>query len=74
MIARREAGNTRANLFNDSSAFVAGAHRERTGMAAVEEMNIAVTQPARNITNENFMCLWFVDLNVDDLVSTWTFE
>jgi hypothetical protein len=74
VIARSEADDAGANLFNDSSAFVAGAHWERTGMAAVEEMNVAVTQPARNITNENLMRLWFIDLNVDDLVPPWAFE
>ena len=74
MIARREAGNTRADLFDDAGTFVTSAHRERTSMAAIEVMNIAVAQPARNITNENLMRLWFVDLNVNDLVSTWTFE
>ena len=43
-------------------------------MAAVEVMNIAVTQPARNITNEYFVRFWFVDLKVDDLVTAWAFE
>jgi hypothetical protein len=42
MIARHEADNAGANLFNDSGAFVAGTHWERTGVAAIEVMNIAM--------------------------------
>jgi hypothetical protein len=74
VIAWGEADNAGANLFDDAGAFVTRAHREWTSVAAVEEMNIAVTQPARNITNENLMRLWFIDLNVDDLVPPWAFE
>ena len=74
MIAGGEAGNARADLFDDAGTFVPSAHREWTSMAAVEVMNIAVTQPARNITNEYFVRFWFVDLNVYDLVTAWAFE
>jgi hypothetical protein len=74
MIAGNEAGDSRANLFNDSGAFVAGAHWERTGVAAIEVMDIAMAQSARDVTNENLMRFWFVDLNVYDLVTAWAFE
>jgi hypothetical protein len=74
MIAGNEADDSRANLFDDSRAFVARAHWERTGMAAVEVMNIAMAQSARNITNENLVSFRFVNLNVNDLVTTWAFE
>ena len=74
MIAGGEAGNARADLFDDAGTFVPSAHREWTSMAAIEVMNIAVAKSACNITNQNLMRLWFVDLNVNDLVSTWAFE
>jgi hypothetical protein len=74
MVAGGEAGNARANLLDNAGAFMAGTHWERTGVAAIEVMNIAVAKSARNITNENLMRFWFVDLNVDDLVPTWAFE
>jgi hypothetical protein len=74
VIARHEADNAGANLFDDARAFVARTHREWTGVAAVEEMNVAVTQAARHIANENLMRFWFVDLNVYDLVTARAFE
>ena len=74
MIAGSEADDARANLLDNSGAFVPRAHREWTGVAAIEVMNIAVAQSARNITNENLMRFWFVDLNVDDLVTARAFE
>ena len=74
MIAGGEAGNARADLFDDAGTFVPSAHWERTGVAAIEVMDIAMAQSARDVTNQNLMRLWFVNLNVDDLVTTWTFE
>jgi hypothetical protein len=74
VIAGSEASDAGANLFDDAGTFVTSAHREWTSVAAVEEMNIAVAQAARHIANENLMRFWFIDLNVDDLVSAWAFE
>jgi len=74
VIAGSEADDARANLLDNAGAFVPRAHREWTGVAAIEVMNIAVAQSARNITNENLMRFWFVDLNVDDLVTARAFE
>ena len=55
MIAGSEADDARANLLDNAGAFVPRAHREWTGVAAIEVMNIAVAQSARCNADADFI-------------------
>jgi hypothetical protein len=55
MISRTKSRYSRSYFFDNPRSFVARAHRQRTGMAAIKKVKIAVTQATGDVANEYLM-------------------
>ena len=62
------------DLLDDTGALVTGAHRHVAAVAAVEDVDVAVAQPAGDVAHQHLVGLRLVDLDVDDLVAARALE